>query len=164
MHARMALLALAAIAATFIPTAPDSRQEAHGGLSAVAFLVGCWAQPGPEGDGLREFYPPPASNMLTGLSQFWRDGAIVDFEFHRIDSSADGPVLTPHPRGVASVQFRPVEIEAERIVWQNLEHDFPQRIIYHRVAPDTLVARVEGAPESGVEGLQWSMIRAACPS
>jgi hypothetical protein len=137
-------------------------QSADGGVSAAAFMVGCWAQPAPEGNGLRETFAPPAANMLTGLSQFWRGGRIVDFEFHRIDASADGPVLTPHPRGVASVAFPPAEIAADRIVWQNLDHDFPQRIIYHRTAADTLVARIEGGEGETARALEWRMARVDC--
>ena len=129
----------------------------------VGFMVGCWAQPAPEGNGLKEFYAPPAENMLTGLSQFWRGGRIVDFEFHRIDLSPAGPVLTPHPGGVASVSFQPTEIQSDRIRWENPDHDFPQRIIYQRVAEDTLVARIEGGEGANARSLEWRMGRVSCP-
>ena len=153
---------VAVIVATLSSTSPASAQAGEGGLSAAAFLVGCWAHPAPAGNGLREMYAPPADNMLTGLSQFWRDGSIVDFEFHRIDAGPAGPVLTPHPRGVASVSFQPVVIEPDRIVWQNLEHDFPQRIIYHRVGGDTLVARAEAGEGEEARGREWRMVRTGC--
>ena len=141
-----------------------AQEPGNSGLDAARFLVGCWAQPAPEGNGLREFYAPPANNLLTGLSQFWRGGEIVDFEFHRIDDSPAGPVLTPHPKGVASVSFQPSAIEPGRIVWENPEHDFPQRIIYARVAPDTLVARVEGGEGASARSAEWRMARTECPA
>lgn len=144
-----------------VPTPVVAQEAPAGGLPA--FMSGCWAQPAPEGNGLREIYSTPAANMMTGLSQFWRGGNIVDFEFSRIDSSAEGPLLTPHPSGVRSVTFSPVRIEATRIVWENLEHDFPQRIIYHRVASDTLVARIEGGSGADAQALEWRMARMACP-
>ena len=143
---------------------PVSGQTPAVGMDAIEFMVGCWAEQ-PNGDsGLREMYAPPAPNLMTGLSQFWREGRVVDFEFHRIDASPDGPVLTPHPRGVASVQFEPAEIGADRIVWQNLEHDFPQRISYTRVGADTLVARIEGGEGGEARALEWRMARAICPN
>ncbi len=130
-------------------------------MDAVAFMTGCWSQ---SGQGLREHFSPVAANMMTGFSQFWRGEAIVDWEFHRVDVTPDGPALTPHPRGIASVQFLPVAIESNKIVWQNLEHDFPQRIIYHRSAPDTLVARTEGGEGEAARSMEWKMARVDCSS
>ncbi len=163
MRIRMEFLAIAAMGMSLIQPEPAWPQVAEDGVAAASFMVGCWAEPGDDGSGLREIYAAPAANMLTGLSQFWRDGRIVDYEFHRIDGSPAGPVLTPHPRGVASVPFRPVEIGADQIAWQNLEHDFPQRIIYRRVAVDTLVVRIEGGEGDAARSIEWRMARAACP-
>jgi hypothetical protein len=58
------------------------------------------------------------------------------------------------------VTFTEKERAANRVVWENLAHDFPQRIIYQRVAPDTLVARIESA--DGARGTSWRMSRAVC--
>ena len=162
MRLEKALISITALA-TAVLAGPVSGQEDDIAAS-VDFMVGCWAEPGPEGSGLREFFAPPAANMLTGLSQYWREGRIVDFEFHRIDGSPAGPELTPHPRGAASVRFRAVDIGEDRIVWENLDHDFPQRITYHRVAADTLVARVEGGEGPAARSHEWRMARVACPS
>jgi hypothetical protein len=63
---------------------------------------------------------------------------------------------------VPSVPFRPKALAAQRVVWENPEHDFPQRIVYHRVAPDTLVARIEGRTPQGEKAMEWRMAKAAC--
>jgi len=164
MRIRLELLGFAALGLTLVQPEPTSAQVAETGVGAASFMVGCWAEPNDDESGLREIYAAPAANMLTGLSQFWRDGRIVDFEFHRIDESPDGPVLTPHPQGVASVSFRPLEIGHDRITWQNLEHDFPQRITYRRVAVDTLVVRIEGGEGASARSIEWRMGRAKCPA
>lgn len=153
------LLTVALVLAGFPPA--TVRAQTPPTMDAVAFLAGCWQQGA--GDGLREHYAPAATNMMTGLSQFWSNGRIVDWEFHRIDAGPDGPVLTPHPRGVASVPFAPADVSENRIVWQNLEHDFPQRIIYTRTG-DTLVARIEGGEGADARAREWPMIRTACAS
>ena len=144
--------------------AQDAADAPSPGMEAVAFMVGCWAQPAPEGNGLREIYSPPATNLMTGLSQFWRGGRIVDFEFHRIDATETGPALTPHPRGQPSVTFPPSVMRPNHITWENLEHDFPQRIMYTRVAPDSLVARIEGGEGEDAQMIEWRMGRIACPA
>lgn len=131
-------------------------------LAGVGFLAGCWAQGGPSGDGLREVWPAPAENMMTGLSQFWRAGAVVDWEFHRIDATPAGPALTPHPRGVASVTFTPDSVSDTRIVWTNMAHDFPRRIVYERVPEDVLRIQVDDGVQGG-RSLTWTLIRSDCP-
>jgi hypothetical protein len=60
------------------------------------------------------------------------------------------------------VSFAPKIVETNRAVWENPTHDFPQRILYARVAPDTLVARIEGRTPSGDRSLEWRMTRAQC--
>ncbi len=42
------------------------------------------------------------------------------------------------------VSFRLVPGTGNRLVFENPYHDFPQRIIYHHFAADSLVAIVEG--------------------
>lgn len=163
MRTRLKTLALVGIGQIAVSPPSVSAQSVEEGLAAASFLVGCWAQSPSGQNGLREIYAHPAENMMTGLSQFWRGGRIVDFEFHRIDASPEGPVLTPHPRGVASVSFRPAEVVSDRIVWENLEHDFPQRIIYERVSANSLAVRIEGGDGAEARSLEWRMARTDCP-
>ena len=90
MRLEKSLLSVAALVSAVL--APPAAAQAGPDLTSISFMVGCWAEPSASGDGLREFYAPPSENMLTGLSQFWQGGRIVDFEFHRVDSSPTGPV------------------------------------------------------------------------
>lgn len=138
--------------------APGPAQTAPS-MESLSFMVGCWRQ----GDinGLREHFTPPAANMMTGLSQFWRGDRIVDWEFHRIDLTEAGPALTPHPRGEASVSFTATELTASRVVFSNPDHDFPNRIIYDRVAPDSLVVVAEADGPDG-RRLAFRMARVSC--
>jgi Domain of unknown function (DUF6265) len=125
-------------------------------------MAGCWRGVTRSGTTIEEFYSGPSSNMIVGATRYVRDGRVVDFEFARIDQTDSGAVLTPHPRGVRSVSFAPAIVGANRIVWENPTHDFPQRIMYTRVAADSLVARIEGRTTAGDRALEWRMGRAAC--
>jgi len=44
-------------------------------------------------------------------------------------------------------------------VWENLGHDFPQRIIYRKGDDSSLVARIEGTTPRGERHLEWVMRR-----
>jgi hypothetical protein len=45
---------------------------------------------------------------------------------------------------------------------ENLEHDFPQRVIYQRRGADSLVARIEGTTPSGSRSVDYPMRRVRC--
>lgn len=131
-------------------------------VSDLGFMAGCWRGVTRSGTTIEEFYTAPSSNLIIGTTRYVRDGRVVDFEFTRIDQTDSGAVITPHPKGVRSVSFAPKVVEGNRIVWENPTHDFPQRILYNRVAGDTLVARIEGRTPSGDRALEWRMTRSAC--
>lgn len=83
--------------------------------------------------------------------------------------SAAGPVMAhaasaQSPASSASSQaeaaFPLVRASATEVVFENLQHDFPQRIIYTR-AGATLRARVESA--DGKKAQDFPMTAVACP-
>jgi hypothetical protein len=138
------------------PSASRSR------VADLGFMAGCWRGMTRSGTTIEEFYTTPSSNLIVGTTRYVREGRTVDFEFTRIDQTDSGAVITPHPKGVRSVSFVPKVVEANRVIWENPTHDFPQRILYTRAAPDTLVARIEGRTSSGDRALEWRMARATC--
>jgi hypothetical protein len=146
------------------PTHPPAAgtSAARSRVSDLGFMAGCWRGLTRSGTTIEEFYTTPSSNLIVGTTRYIREGRAVDFEFTRIDQTDSGAVITPHPKGVRSVSFAPKIVEANRAVWENPTHDFPQRILYTRAAADTLVARIEGRTPSGDRALEWRMTRAAC--
>lgn len=138
------------------------QSAARSQLSDLGFMAGCWRGVTRSGTTIEEFYTSPSSNLIVGATRYIRDGRTVDFEFTRIDQTDSGAVITPHPKGARSVSFVPKTMEPNRAVWENPTHDFPQRILYARVADDTLVARIEGRTPSGDRVLEWRMARATC--
>jgi hypothetical protein len=140
----------------------SSHSAARSRVADLGFMSGCWRGLTRSGTTIEEFYTAPSSNLIIGATRYVRDGRVVDFEFTRIDQTDSGAVITPHPKGVRSVSFAPTVVETNRATWENPKHDFPQRILYTRVATDTLVARIEGRTPSGDRALEWRMVRHAC--
>ena len=68
------------------------------------------------------------------------------------------------PRGAPPTAFRLVSQEGTRAVFENLAHDFPQRIIYTRTG-DAMTARIENA--DATQGMSWRFARVSldqtCP-
>lgn len=82
------------------------------------------------------------------------------FEFLRIaDNGRGGYSYYSMPNGRApATEFTMVSLEPGRVVFENLAHDFPQRIIYQREG-EVLRARIESA--DGSRGMEWAFRRAA---
>ena len=158
----VAILFAAPSAAACAQEARAAKPPAASRLSDLAFMGGCWRGVTRSGMTIEEVYTGPSSNLIVGVTRYVRDGRAVDFEFTRIDQTDSGAVITPHPKGVRSVSFAPTLVEPNRVIWENAAHDFPQRILYTRVAADTLVARIEGKTSRGERSLEWRLARATC--
>jgi len=86
-------------------------------------------------------------------------GAQSGFEFLRIAENGRGGLSyfsMPNGRSPAT-EFTMVTLVENRAVFENLAHDFPQRIIYERDG-DALHARIEDA--GGRQGMDWRFHRA----
>jgi hypothetical protein len=56
--------------------------------------------------------------------------------------------VVPHNKG--AVYFKLIEQPGDKSIFENPEHDFPQRIIYSKISGDSLHARIEGM-NKGIE-------------
>lgn len=93
---------------------------------------------------------------MFGVSRTISGGKTVDFEFLRIVSTPEGITYLSAPQGRnPPTPFKAVKFEDRRVVFENLEHDFPQRIIYWRDADNTMHARIEGTKGGKERGSDW---------
>jgi hypothetical protein len=77
------------------------------------------------------------------------------FEFMRM-AKVDGKLaFIASPDAAPQTAFPLKTMEGTRAVFENLTHDFPQRVIYERDG-DLLKARIEGVSKSGEQGMDWT--------
>jgi hypothetical protein len=111
-------------------------------------MVGDWS--GPDGDGIaEEHWTAARGGTMLGTNRTTKGDATTFFEFLRITSDANGVVYWGAPLGKNATPFKLVKVDGARAVFENSEHDYPQRILYARDGA-TLTARVEGR-ENGVD-------------
>ena len=135
-----------------------SAQERHT-LQELSFLSGCWA--GTMGTlDLEETWTEASGGVMLGTTRYLRDGRVVDWEFARVVEEDGVVTLWPYPKGTRSEHGFPLKRVGSEVAFENLEHDFPVRIIYEREGDDALRPRIEG--HDG-EGPSWSIRRVACP-
>jgi hypothetical protein len=149
---------LAALGAAAVLPAP----AAEAPLASLAWLAGCWAAENAE-PGSGEQWMPLAGGSLLGMSRTVRGGRTAGWEFMRIAENADGVVtFFAQPAGKPPDSFPARTLTPTEVVFENLRHPFPQRVIYRFEVPDRLHARIEGLRDGTPRAIDYPLRRAAC--
>ncbi len=131
--------------------APEGRVQ----LDSLAWMAGSWSG-AQDGVASEEYWTSPAGGGLVGLHKDVRDGTMAGFEFLRIAIDTAGKVcFVSSPGGAPPTTFCAVEIGEHRVVFENRQHDFPQRILYWLDDAGRLHARIEGPPTSQQTAQEW---------
>jgi hypothetical protein len=152
------LFVVALAAAAPVPAAPVS-------LSPLTWLAGCWKRETPQRV-VEEQWMAPAGGVMLGMSRAIRatDGKLVEFEQVRIEARGDSAVYVANPARQAMAEFVAIAYDDTLILFENKAHDFPQRIGYRRVGPDSLEAWIEGpGPAGKARRVEYPYRRVACP-
>jgi hypothetical protein len=121
-------------------------------------MNGCWA-----GVGTFEMWMKPEAGSMMGMGRTVRSGKVVAMEFFVVTESANGVILNVQLRqGSKVTPFRAKEITATSVLFENPEHDFPQRIIYRAQPDGGLLGRIEGNDKGKERVIDYPMKRAKC--
>ena len=131
-------------------------------VDRLAWLSGCWASD--EGSaGSEEHWMQPSGGTMLGMNRTVRHGETVAFEFMRIyENEQNSLTLMASPSQQASASFQLSSIGPSEVVFENPDHDFPQKIIYRLVGSDHLLGRVEGTSRGEDRAIDFPMIRKTC--
>ena len=144
------------------PTAMPAPAPPRPTLSDLSWMTGDWIQSGPKGED-RESWLPARGGAMAGVNQVYRPGQPVRMEMMTITTSSTGLVFVAMPAGAEPTVFPLVNDGREKAVFENLDHDFPQRVIYSRCDLD-LCARIEGMVDGAMQSVDWRFVRSDAPS
>lgn len=142
------------IAALLSQDAPPLKVE------QLAWLTGCWEAASPQRT-VEERWTAPRGETMLGVSRTVRDGRTVAYEWVLIRLQDGRLAYQVHPSGQASAVFLSREMTASSVVFENPEHDFPQRIGYQREG-DALTAWIEGPQDGKTRRIEFPYKRVKC--
>ena len=127
-------------------------------VGQLGFMSGCWQGRG----GTEEQWMKPVGGTLFGMSRTVVKGKTVFWEFLQIRVQEGGVVLVAQPSSNPKpVTFRATRVSESEVVFENPEHDFPQRILY-RKQRDGLFARIDGKEKGKEKAVDFPMVRVKC--
>jgi hypothetical protein len=149
------LAATACVAAGSAAAAPQHIEQ-------VAWLAGCWR--GQFGEaGTLEHWLAPAGGTMLGVSRTIRQGKTAEFEFMQLRQLDDGALaLIAQPSGRAPTVFKAISLRGMEAVFENPEHDFPQRISYARPEESRLAVSLQGLHNGTVRTVEFAFLRVSC--
>jgi hypothetical protein len=132
-------------------------------LADLGWLAGCWEMRNEQrGLTINEMWMKPTGNAMLGVGRTVKAGKLADFEFLRIVEDASGLAYISRPSAnKEDTTFKLKTSTANELVFENLAHDFPQRIIY-RSSGDRLAARIEGTMNGKLRGIDFPYSRVKC--
>jgi hypothetical protein len=131
-------------------------------LAKLSWLGGCWQSVGAE-SGSGEMWTIPAGGAMLGIGRTVKQGKMLTYEFLQIRTLENGVLAyVAQPSGQNTAAFPVLQLTDSEVVFQNLEHDFPQRIIYRLEGATKLAARIEGSQKGTLRAIDFPMERVSC--
>ncbi len=129
-------------------------------IEKLSWMAGTWTQTKTD-EIVQESWLGPRGKLMVGtnLTHSTRRGS--SYEFLRIVETTDGLSYYGSPSGKTPVEFKLKEIGEKNVIFENLKHDFPHRIIYWLDPDGALKARVEGTVNGKERGMEWRLEKAA---
>lgn len=129
-------------------------------VQRLAWLQGCWAIDTPERT-VEEQWMAPRAGSLLGMSRTVRGGKLTAHESVIVRERGDRFEYEVSPSGQATTVFASTEIGDSSVVFENLQHDFPQRIGYARRGA-ALDAWIEGPVKGQNRRVEYAYRRVPC--
>jgi uncharacterized protein DUF6265 len=131
-------------------------------IERLQWLQGCWRIESGQRI-VEEQWMTPRGGTMLGMARTVNAGKLVEYELVVIRELDGRFAYEAHPSGQPSAVFPSREVGESAIVFENLEHDFPQRVGYRRDG-SSLTAWIEGTVSGKLRRVEFPYVRADCPS
>ncbi len=129
-------------------------------LASLSWLTGSWTF---ERNGRMtiERWSAPAGGVMIGTSHTYQGERTIEYEFILIRANAQGELhYVAKPSGQPEAAFKLTRASEREAVFENPQHDFPQKISYVLKSDGVLVAAIEGTKGGKARRVEFPYRRA----
>jgi hypothetical protein len=130
-------------------------------VEKLAWIAGHWSLES-RGRTIEEHWTRPAGGTMIGMGRTTAGDKTVEFEFLQIRQEGEDLFYVAQPNGGTKTAFKLIKLTDGEAIFENKEHDFPQRIIYKKGADGVVQARIEGEVNGKLRGMDFPYKRAKC--
>jgi hypothetical protein len=131
-------------------------------VAQVGWIAGCW-ELSAGSRRIEEQWMAPRGGLMLGVSRTVVGDSLREYEQVALFERGGRLVYAATPARQAPAEFESIAVSDSAVTFENPTHDFPQRVMYRRHGPDSLVARVEGLRSGRLRGSDYPYRRVACP-
>lgn len=103
-----------------------------------------------------------AGSML-GMGRTTSSKGLTDYELTLIQEKAGKIVFEAHPSGQPAAVFTATSVNADSVVFEAPQHDYPQIVGYRRSSRDSVLAWIDGTRGGKRQRIEFPYRRVACP-
>ncbi len=139
----------------------SSKINSNSLLGEVSWLIGSWENTVPEGKTI-EKWQKLNDSVLVGKSIFIKENDSLLLENIMIVQREEG--LYYIPTVINQNEGNPVEFKlsyksGRMLVFENPQHDFPQKISYSKISNDSILAEISGISNGKEKSVKFPMTR-----
>lgn len=154
-------LALALLVCVATQTSsPATSSPATSDIDDVAWLTGCWEYSSGSRT-VEEHWLSPRAHSMVNVGRTVQADKLVEYELVVIREQEGRLAYEAHPSGQPSAVFTSAMIADREVVFENLQHDFPQRVGYKRNG-DALLAWIEGTRDGKTRRIEFPYRKVPC--
>ena len=128
-------------------------------IKAASWLLGNWENKAVDGT-LTEYWGKVNDSTFQAQSYFIKEKDTVHFESILLQQKGENLTYTATVKGQNNdkpVAFKLTTATDKQVSFENLKHDYPQKISYTQITPDSLVAKISGIQQGKPSSEQFSM-------
>lgn len=147
------------IAGLLLQSCGGGNQDEKSKLDTISWISGYWEMTTPDGSTVTESWIRTSDSTYTGVGKFIDStGKVLTTEEIVLALRGDKLWYIPainNQNGGQPVNFKEVQFADTMVVFENKEHDFPQRIIYRKTPDGNLLAYIEGEINGEMQKIEY---------
>jgi hypothetical protein len=113
-------------------------------LTQLRWISGCWNATTTDGSDAQEQWTRPEGDTMFGVTRIINAGQTISFRYMQIRQKVADVLFILQLDGGQAVTYKLVKLNDSEAVFENSQHDPPQRIVYQRLVDGTFIAAIDG--------------------